>query len=150
MFSSKNLNFSKSKLKQLIDDLSEVDMKLADPVKPQFLSNIFGESGAHKRKRKETIKALIAKKSMLINTFNLPKEPDELLAFVNLALSCYKAATDDQVKDAWKGKLNLGVNRLRTLINNDKADDIADEFLYLSEEIAKEMEQGGKKSRKLF
>lgn len=150
MFNPKNLKFSKNKLKQLIDDLSEVDMQLANPVKPQFLSNLFGESGAHKRKRTETIKALISRKCMLINTFTLPKEADELLAFVNLAFSCYRAATDEHVKDAWKGKLNLGVARLRSLINGNKADDIADEFLFLSEQIAKEMEEGEKKRRKLF
>ncbi|GAB5527437.1 MAG: hypothetical protein Roseis2KO_53090 [Roseivirga sp.] len=150
MFSPKNLKFSKNKLKQLIEDLSEVDMQLANPVKPQFLSNIFGEGSAYKRKRNETIKALISKKCMLINTFTLPKEPEEVLAFVNLAFSCYRSASHEHIRDAWKGKLNLGVNRLRTLINNNKADEIADEFLFLSEEIAREMEEGEKKSRKLF
>lgn len=150
LFNTKNLTFSKSKLKQLIDDLSEVDMQLADPVKPQFLSNIFGESGAHKRRRKEIGKALIAKKCMLINTFTLPNEPEELLAFVNLAFSCYQSADHDHVKSAWKGKLNLATNRLRTLINSEGADHIADEFLFLSEQITATMEKGEKKKGWLF
>lgn len=146
----KNLKFSKSKLKQLIDDLSEVDMQLADPVKPQFLSNIFGESRAHKHKRNETIKALIAKKCMVINTVTLPKEAEDLLAFVNLAFTCYQSAEHEHVQNAWKGKLNLASNRLRTLINSNEADHIADEFLFLSEEIAKGMEAGEKKKGWLF
>ncbi|MCE7995120.1 MAG: hypothetical protein HEP71_24285 [Roseivirga sp.] len=147
MFNPKNLTFSKSKLKQLIDDLSEVDIQLAEPVKPQFLSNIFGETGAHKRKRKEMGKALIAKKCMLINTFTLPKDAEELLAFVNLAFSCYQSAEHDHVKTAWKGKLNLASNRLRTLVNSSDADHIADEFLFLSEQITAAMEKGEKKKK---
>lgn len=150
MFSSKNLNFSKNKLKQLIDDLTAVDMEIADPVKPEFLANIFGESGAYKRKRKETLKALIAKKCMLINSFILPKEAEELLAFVNLAFTCYQSAEHEHVQNAWKGKLNLASNRLRTLINSNAADHIADEFLFLSEEITKAMEAGEKKKGWLF
>lgn len=147
LFSTKNLKFSKNKLKQLIDDLSAVDMKLADPVKRPMFSGLLGESSAFKRKRADTIKALIAKKCMIINTYTLPSEAEELLAYTNLAFSCYQSADNEHVKNAWKGKMMLAVKKLRTLIMANEADSIADEFLFLSEEMNKALEGEGKKKR---
>lgn len=125
-------------------------MEIADPVKPEFLANLFGESSSHKRKRNELKKALINKKSMLINTFSLPPDAEELLSFVHLAFNCWQSAVEEIVSAAWKGKVTLASNRLRTLINTNAADHIADEFLYLSEEISKAMEASEKKKRGFF
>ena len=137
LFSTKNLGFQKDKLKQLINELSAIDMKLADPVKKPLFSGVFGESKSHKQKRVDTIKALISKKCMLINAFVLPSEAESLLSFTQLAYSSYQSTENPMVKNAWKGKMILGLKKLRTLVMNNEADTIADEFLFLSEEIEK-------------
>ena len=117
--------------------MGAIDLKLADPVGRPVLSRVFGESKAHKRKRAETIKALNSKKCMLINAFVLPTDPESLLAFTQLAHSLYKTSDNEMVRNAWKGKMILGAKKLRTLILDGEADALADEFLFLSEEIEK-------------
>ena len=134
-FSGNKFSFGKDKLKQLVDELAKIDLQLADPVKRGLMTRMFGESRQHKQVKADTRKALIAKKYMLINTFVLPQEADELAAFVHLALSCIKAQEDSSVKQAWKSKLELAMNRLRVLITTDQADHLADEFLFLSEKV---------------
>lgn len=147
LFSAKKLTFSKNKLKQLIDDLSAVDMKLANPVKSPMLSGVFGASKAFKRKREEAVKALQNKKCMIINAYVLPAEAADVMAFANLAFSCYQTADNAAVKKAWQGKLELALNKLRSLIMNDQADAVADEFLFLSQAVERVMEREERKRK---
>jgi len=127
--------FGKNALQKLVDDLSKVDLQLANPVKRGVMTRIFGESKQFRQVKTDTRKALMSKKAMLINTFVLPKEADELAAFVHLALSCVKNEDDKTVKQTWKEKMDLAMNRLRLLITTDQADHLADEFLLLSEKV---------------
>ena len=132
---SGKFKFGKGPLEKLVNDLSKIDLQLANPVKKGFSTRLFGESKQFKQLKNDTRKALHAKKCMLINTFVLPKEADELAAFVHLALSCLKSEENQSVKQAWKSKMELAMNRLRSLIAAGEADHLADEFLFLSEKV---------------
>lgn len=134
-FNKDLLKLGKGKLRKLIDDLAKVDLKLADPVKRPVFSRVLGESKAHKNKKAEVTKALLNKKCMLINAFELPEESKELMAFSHLAFSCYRAETEKSVKETWYNKLQLSLHKLRGLINADQGEDIADEYLFLTEEV---------------
>ena len=127
--------FGKNALQKLVDDLGKIDLQLANPVKRGVMTRVFGESKQFKQVKADTQKALISKKCMLINTFVLPGTADELAAFVHLALSCIKSEKEASVKQAWKSKMELAMNRLRVLITTDQADHLADEFLFLSEKV---------------
>lgn len=133
---SGKFKFGKNALQKLVDDLAKIDLQLADPVKRGVMTRVFGESRQFKQMKADTRKALITKKCMLINTFVLPTTADELAAYVHLALSCVKVEKESAVSQAWKSKMELAMNRLRVLITTDKADHLADEFLFLSEKVS--------------
>lgn len=135
IFPNGKFKFTKSDTRKLIDELTKVDLQIANPVKKGMFSGFLGESRRKKQQRIDTIKALTGKKCMIINTSKVPKEPEELVAFIHLAFSSYQHAEQKQVKDAWKGKLILAMNKLRSLITTNQADEVADEFLFLSDEI---------------
>ncbi len=123
-------NFGKNNLQKLVDELAKIDLQLADPIKAGMMTRLFGESKQFRQRKADTQRALIGKKCMCINTFVLPNTADELAAFVHLALASLKAE-----KQAWQGKMELAMNRLRVLITTDQADHLADEFLFLSEKV---------------
>lgn len=139
-----------SDIQSLIDKLSDVDMEIINKPKKravtEVLEDFLGPSMHSKKQEKKRIQTLQNKKVMLINSHPIPSSGKELIALGNLALSSYNTTEGKYEKEAWKNKLVLIKNKLENIIITNQGEDIADDYLFLSNEI----EQILKKKKGLF
>lgn len=128
-----------SDIQSLIDKLSEVDMEIISKPKKDavndFIENFFGPSIHAKRIERKRINILQNKKIMVINSHPIPSSGKELIALGNLALSSYKTSQSRTEKEAWKNKMTVILNKLESILVSDKGEEIADDYLFLSNEI---------------
>ena len=128
-----------SDIQNLIEKLSQVDKEII--TKPEkgavneVLDRFLGSSRQAKKFEKERIKILQNKKVMLINSHSIPSSGQELIALGNLALSSYKTTELKNEKEAWKNKMKLILNKLENIVNSIQGEEIAEDYLYLSNEI---------------
>ncbi len=129
----------------LIEQLTSVDIEMATKPQKKEVVEIFEMIFATKRdvrKRDSArINALRSKKNMIINSFPLPTESQELINLGNLSISNYASAEAFNEKIAWKNKIKQLLSYFKSAINRDVGDEIADQYLFLSsefEEILKE------------
>jgi len=128
-----------SDIENLIEKLSEVDKEIITKPKRnavnEVLDNFLGSSSQSKKIEKERIKILRNKKVMLINSHPISNSGQSLISLGNLALSSYKTTEFKNEKEAWKNKLKIVLNKLKNTVNSNQGEDIAEDYLFLSNEI---------------
>ena len=141
-------------VQDLIDRLSEIDLEIAGkPPRKELVEiaeMIFGKSKTAKNQEKERTKALKNKKYMVINSFALPTQPQEMINLGNLALASYQSAEDSKEKEAWKNKMKQLLNKMQATVNQNKGEAISDEYIYLSAEFEKIIEKEEKSKKGFF
>jgi hypothetical protein len=137
----------------LIEKLSQVDLEIVTKPKKGAISeaieSVIGPSRHTKKLEKKRTKILQNKKVMLINSHPVPNSGKELIALGNLALSSYKTTDVKNEKEAWKNKMILILNKLQNIVISNQGEEIADDYLFLSDEIEQIIEKD-KKRKGLF
>lgn len=138
-------------IQEFIDKLSQVDMEIINKPKKgavnEFIDNFFGPSAHAKKRERERKRILRNKKIMIINSFPVPSEGNDLVAIGNLALSSFHTIENKNEKEAWRNKLTIILNKLRNTVISDPEAAIYDDYLYLTDEIEKVL---NKKKWKFF
>ena len=87
----------------------------------------------------------VNKKVMLINSHPIPTSGQMLMALGNLALSSYKTTEFKNEKEAWKSKMKVILNKLENIVNSNQGEEIAADYLFLSDEIDETIAKNKKK-----
>ena len=142
-----------SDIQHLIEKLSEVDMEIVTKPKKgavnEFVESFIGQTSHAKKRERQRVKILQNKKVMLINAHPIPNSGKELIAIGNLALSTYNTCRVKYEKEAWKNKMIIILNKLKNAMILNEDEDIADDYLFLSNET-EEIISKGKGWRRLF
>jgi hypothetical protein len=128
-----------SDIQNLIEKLSQVDMEIiSKPEKRavnEVLETFLGPSSHAKKLERKRVKILQNKKVMLINSHPVANSGHDLIALGNLALSSYKTTELKNEKEAWKNKMLLILNKLENVLISGDEEEIANDYLFLSNAI---------------